>query len=341
MNTSHSRKEKLKMNPNLLEYFQNSVTNPGNEHGAHYEVSKCRCESWFCPDCCKIMGYKLRARLIPVLGTFQGLFMVTLTVDPLLFPDPKTAYLYMQKRRCIGRTTQDLDRLKYIYSRRYLYVVEWQKNTEQAHFHILLDASYIPWDSLLASWSKHRPPEAGAVVGNRPAFGTVLFSAPKFDSNPLYAARYATKYLIKTPEYGFPDWVLDMGKERRIRRFDTSKGFWGNPAKPHSKNPYPKRTPQAKSYRERLTLCGNGVNIIEIASVLDPSTGEVKTIRQWVGKLDVEARKVIEKLFDPGNPKRSRRSLLAQSPGHAKQIIEAAAGKKIQWLSFRRTGNKK
>ena len=195
---------------NLLEYVTNSVTLPTNEHGARFEVSKCRCDCWFCPECCEVMGYTLRKRLIPLLETFKGLMMVTLTIDPKLFLDPQTAYLYATDRRCIGRTTQDLDRWGYLYTRRYFYVLEWQEKTEMVHFHILYDSSYIPFDRLLESWSKHRPSWAGPAEGNRPAFGTVLFSAPKF-ADHVHAARYATKYLIKTPEHGYPTWVLNMG----------------------------------------------------------------------------------------------------------------------------------
>lgn len=134
----------------LLEHLHNTVTLPGNEHGARFEVSKCNCRCWFCPECCLSEGYKLRGRLIPILESFHGLIMVTLTVDPELFPDPKTAYLYMLDKRCIGVTTQDLFRWNHLITRRFFCVVEWQKKTEQAHFHILYDSTFIPWDTLLA-----------------------------------------------------------------------------------------------------------------------------------------------------------------------------------------------
>jgi hypothetical protein len=53
----------------------------------------------------------------------------------------------------------------------------------------------------------------------------MAISAPKF-ADAVHAARYATKYLIKAPSEGFPDWVMDMGDETRIRRYSASKGFW-------------------------------------------------------------------------------------------------------------------
>ena len=323
------------MRPNLLEQFHNTVTNPGNEHGARYEVAKCGCRVWFCPECCIQQGMKLRERLIPVLETFKGLIMVSLTVDPELFPDPKTAYLYTMDKRCISVTTQDLFRWNHLITRRYFYVVEWQKNTEQAHYHILYDATYIPWEVILMSWDKHRPDEAGPIVGNRPAFGTVTFSAPNFAS-PLHAARYATKYLIKVPEYGFPAWVLAMGQDRRIRRYSASRGLWGLPSKLKTE-PKTKRAITQKSYAEKIAKCGDSVNVFETVELIDPETGEITKNSLWIGQLDTPSKEVLENLFDPGNPERSRRSLMAGDLGQAKRIIENAAGKDAEWLRFRKS----
>jgi len=177
----------------------------------------------------------------------------------------------------------------------------------------------------LRSWSKHRPPEAGPVIGSRPAFGTVIFSAPEF-IDPIHAARYATKYLIKYPEHGYPQWVLEMGAEKRIRRYGTSRPFWNNPTKAKRESAKT-RTNRNLSYEERIDLCGNSVNILEVNESLDIRTGEIKTVLSWKDTIDVPAEAVLENLYDPGNPKRKRRSLLAKNLQHAKQIIENAAHK--------------
>ncbi|MCK5174002.1 MAG: hypothetical protein KAR47_11470 [Planctomycetes bacterium] len=318
----------------LLEHLHNTVTNPGNEHGAYFEVAKCNCRCWFCPDCCMIEGYKLRGRLIPVLETFDGLIMASLTIDPQLFSDPQTAYLYTAEKRCIGITTQDLDRWGHLNTRRYFYVVEWQKNTEQAHYHILYDSNFIPWDSLLRSWSKHRPKDAGPVEGKRPAFGTVIFSAPKFAS-PVHAARYATKYLIKVPEYGFPRRVLEMGKDRRIRRYSTSRGFWGTKSARQDRETTTTRKNRQRTYAQRIAKCGDSVNVFEIAETLDIETGEIQHKNVWIGQLDADASTVMENLYDPGNPERKRRSLLARNQNEALQIIRAASSPSVDWIRHR------
>lgn len=313
----------------LLETKAYSVTGPAGDAG--FEVAKHRCRCWFCPDCCRILGANLRKRLEPILETFGGLLMVTFTVDPSLFIDAAQAYFYMRDRRCIARTIQDLDRGGYLHSRRYFYVVEWQKHTQQAHFHVLLDASFIPWQFLLDSWSKHRPETAGPVVSGRPAFGTVLISKPRFSGGAAHAARYVTKYLTKTPEYGFPKWVLQMGMYTRIRRYSTSRGFWGEKTVPSE--PGTPRDIERRSYRQRLDQCGSSVDLYEIREVVDTSTGEIEKKPRWIGELAVPAQQLFERLHDSRDVRPSRRSLTATTSADAVQSIERAVGYKVRWIA--------
>lgn len=240
-------------------------------------------------------------------------------------------------KRCISVTTQDLYRWGYLHSRRYFYVLEWQKDTEQVHFHVLYDASYIPWEALLRSWSKHRPKDTGQVVGDRPAFGTILVSKPEFQGGHVHAARYVTKYLIKMPEEGFPEWVMQMGEHRRIRRYSTSRGFWNNPTKAKPSSNSKPRTIKRITYAERIKKCGRAVNLFEIETVIVPDTGELVAQRFWVGQLEIDSKTLFEHLWDPGKPERQRRSLLAMSIPHAKKIIDTVIGKEVQWIRVRKT----
>jgi len=315
----------------LLEHVGNSVTHPVNEYGDRFEVAKKRCKCAFCPDCAEFIGYNLRKKLIPILETFSGLFMLTFTVDPALFPDAQAAYLYMRENRCIAKTIQDLFRRGHLCSRRYFYVVEWQKDTEQAHFHVLVDAEFVPWDELLRLWGKHRPEGAGPVIGDRPAFGTVFFTKRYFEGGAAHAARYVTKYITKIPEHGFPEWVLRLGEETRIRRYSASRGFWGNPPKLPSE-PEKKREAKPRTYAERIRVCGSSVNVFEIRESVDRETGEIQIARTWAGELQADANRVLERLFDPGEPRRSRRSLLALSLPHVQRIISIAAGHDAAWI---------
>ncbi|WP_085755019.1 hypothetical protein [Sedimentisphaera salicampi] len=254
--------------------------------------------------------------------------METLTVDPELFSNPKDAYLYVMENRCVSVTTQDLYRWGYLATRRYFYVIEWQKDTQMPHFHVLYDSKYISWNAILYSWGKHRPKDAGEVKENRPRFGTVLHSAPNF-KDPAYAGRYATKYLIKTPKEGFPEWVLDMGKERRIRRYSASRGFWGETSSKSNNDNKDKRKNQQKSYRERINGCGQTVNFFQLLVTTDIKTGEVEQNRKWLGQLDIQSKNLIPKINDNGNPKRNRRIFCAENFNAALTQLSTISQKKL------------
>ncbi|MBX3358883.1 MAG: hypothetical protein KF745_10690 [Phycisphaeraceae bacterium] len=268
----------------LLEYSQNVVTNEKGEQS--FEAIRCGCDCWYCDDCCRRKGYTLRAELMPVLRTFAGRMMLTLTVDPELFPTPRDAYLYIRKARAISRLMQDLDRGGHLHSRRYLYVVEFQEKSEQAHFHVLIDASFVPKTAIDAAWSKFRPQQAGPVAPNRPAFGTTRFSRRSFEGGAEHAARYMTKYLVKTPEYGWPTWVLEMGAKKRVPRYRASRGFWNRPSA-RSLPTGAKRTVVPRSYGERVAECGTTTNLFAAADRVDHSTGEVSRVRVWRARLEV------------------------------------------------------
>jgi hypothetical protein len=310
----------------LLEYVNNTVT--GSRSGLAYEVAKHKCRCWFCPECAELMGYTLRKRLLPILATFRGLLLVTFTVDPTLFPSPRAAYLYMRQRRCIARTIQDLHRWGFLVSPRYFYVVEWQRKTEQAHFHVLVESSYIPWAKLLQSWDKHRPPWVGPVVGDRPAFGTVLISMPRFAGGFAHAARYTTKYLTKMPLGGFPSWVLELGAQTRVRRYSASRGFWGTESERGQEG---NREMQYVPYRQRVAKCGTSVDVFAVKVAVDKGTGELVTRRVWRGELDIDTRIVFAGLLDPGKPRSSRRSIRAGSLGECRQIISYIVGREVHW----------
>lgn len=82
--------------------------------------------------------------------------------------------------------------------------------------------------------------------------------------------------------------------------------------------------------------------LFEIIVTIDSETGEISPKREWLGQLDAKSSTVLNNLWDPGNPDRSRRSLLALSLNQAKRTIDIAAGKEVQWLrrKFLRVGGK-
>jgi hypothetical protein len=209
-------------------------------------------------------------------------------------------------------------------------VVEWQKRTEMPHYHVLFNSDFIPYTELDRVWGFNRPANAGPKPANRPAFGTVHFSrgtgtkgGPFTDAK--HAACYATKYLIKHPDQGYPGWVLDQGKKIRIKRYDRSRGFFKNrPSKPKALVSETQDR-EFRTYRERNQDCCNGLNLLEYQHKVDVDTGEIAPRPQWRKQYGLAAKPVLNQLFDPGNPKRLRRSLLAQNQKETEACIITAS----------------
>ncbi|HTW95198.1 MAG TPA: hypothetical protein VMD30_10415 [Tepidisphaeraceae bacterium] len=236
--------------------------------------------------------------------------MWTFTIDPSLFVSPAAAYQYVKDNRCISRTMRELRRGGFLHSRRYVVFVEWQKETEMPHWHVLADASFVPFNAVCDIWNRFRPISAGPVHGERPGFGSIRFTAPKFKS-PTHAARYGCKYLIKYPEHGYPAWVL---ASHDVHRFSTSRGFWPtgeelreqsteigpgvvveeqefppvDEARDNDVEPLEKRP--RTTIAERLAGCGEASVVLRIASVVDMATGEVREVRRFVGRVEMPLR---------------------------------------------------
>ncbi len=188
----------------------------------HYELRACGCRSWFCPNCCRTLGMGLRKRVVKAVEKWQSVMMFTLTFDPELFEGPEECYRYARKKRVVAILIRRLAEKGFLHSKQYFAVWEYHKSG-WPHIHLLVDASFVPFETVCEIWNRNRPKEAGAVKEGRPGFGGVRFSAPKFSSK-AHAANYATKYLIKAPEEGWPEWV--MWFEGQIHRYSTSRGFF-------------------------------------------------------------------------------------------------------------------
>ena len=78
--------------------------------GYSFKAKPCRCRTWYCKNewCLKASGRVLMHRLIPVLETFKGMLMVTLTVDPKLFASPLEAFEFLKRRRCVAKLLDKL-----------------------------------------------------------------------------------------------------------------------------------------------------------------------------------------------------------------------------------------
>lgn len=255
--------------------------------GFGFLLRPCRCDCWFCIDCCGPKGHGLRQRLLPVLATFEAITMATLTVDPHLFACARAAYDYLTRKRCVSRTVADLHGRGYTHTSRFFSVMEWQQDTQHVHFHVLLDATHLFHEDLFNAWSRHRPPAAAAPAERRPPLGWVWVKAPPVTGDASAAALRAASYLTKVPAGGFPRWVLEMGGDCRIRRYSTSRGFWDRRTGRPKYSGSTRRPPTRRSYAERITDCGSSLNVFQQTERPDEHTGEVTISQRWVAHVAV------------------------------------------------------
>lgn len=312
-----------------LEYFQNVVTQPTGQ----FEVAKCGCDCWYCEDCCERKGYNLRAGLIPALEKFRNIMMLTLTVDPELFESPRDAYEHIMDERGIGILIRRLSAGGHLHSKRFFYVVEFQKDTEFPHFHVLIDASFVPKNEVEEIWGRLRPTEAGPVDPGRPAFGITRFSVRHFEDGPLHAARYATKYLVKMPQNGFPHWVMQMGGDRRVPRYGVSRPFWDRERKPST--PTGKTRELANlSYEKKTETCGAFCNVFEEVEMVNLESGEVQSQLKWAARVVLDFG-ILEHFMTEKDPSKRRINVTATSANACIEAFRRVTGQSLEVIAMR------
>jgi len=155
------------------------------------------------------MGVALREVLRSRADMFRRPQLLTLTVKPSNFNgDPERAFRHVMDGRYISRLMGQLG------VKRYVWVLELQKSGFP-HWHLLVDAPFgrVDYDRAWKLWGWTR--DAWQIGG-------VKFSDQTFD-NPVHAVHYITKYIIKQPVQGYPDWVLNC--HRRIRWVGASRAI--------------------------------------------------------------------------------------------------------------------
>lgn len=319
----------------LLEESPNVVTNAKKVELHEFHIAKAGCDCWYCPDCCERRGFNLRARLIPVVEKFTALLMVTLTIDPTLFASERDAYFHVRNKRGVSRLVRELLRRGHLHSGRYFCVLEFQEDTKFVHFHLLVDASFIPKQAIDRAWSRLRPKSAGAVAANRPAFGMTRISKRRFNGGAVQAARYVTKYLVKTPKHGWPSWVMELGSECRVPRYSTSRGLWGESRGRREASTGRRRSRTGTNYGDRTASCGTTCNVFETAEGVDQRTGEIEVRPRWRARIAIsfDAARVLSPAY--GLSKR-RVGLVATSTRVCLQMLAVAAGHRVPVLASRR-----
>jgi hypothetical protein len=284
------------------------------------------CRSWYCPCCMVGKALALRADLCTAVETFGGVMMLTLTIDPKIFKDPEKELAYVQKKRCVAKLVAKLrqhPRCK-LYSDRFFCIREFHQDG-RVHYHVLLDALYVPFDAVRDAWGHFEPKGYKRPEGdNSPRFGSVRFTKKPF-ADRLHAARYVTKYLTKTPEEGFPAWV--MARKKRLQRYTVSHEFWASCGVERGKQDPSMYEAEAKhddecepdcfcakccddpnaetllalmppdpSIADRVEKCGTVCVILEIEEAMTPDGQEIYTRRRYLGVLPKTAAEVAEQL---------------------------------------------
>lgn len=166
------------------------------------------CRSRMCPcGCGRRYGHTVRDNLKMKAqeGIFKACLMMTLTIDRhgtqtgLGFEEPEEAFDYVTLGRYIPRLMQ---KLGIIY---WFWVLEFQSKSGDGwpHWHIVADVSHYPGNRL----PKSQLQKAWKLWRDTWRIGSVdVKLQPK--KSPIHAIHYATKYLTKYPDRGFPAWVL-------------------------------------------------------------------------------------------------------------------------------------
>ena len=198
-----------------------------NDMEASKQFRRCvsvSCKSWMCPDCRRGKGSEIRRRLMAKAADFICPRLYTITVNRDWFASPEEAYRYVMGKKFISRLLT-----KELKIRRWIWVLEAQEENGEGwpHWHILIDVGELPgawYCRATKEYSFTRPTDQKQWV-HIPHFfdlnrvhrllrkwhiGEQCYLSIKQRKfcNPVHAIRYITKYLIKMPRRGFPEWML-------------------------------------------------------------------------------------------------------------------------------------
>jgi hypothetical protein len=271
---------------------------------------------------------RLVYRLIERLRGFRSCKMITLTVDHALFDGPGEAYDHIVGYRR-GRFGADGERIErstasaipriverlfekcLLHSRDWFCALEFQRN-DWPHWHMLVDSdvdSKILQHAVEKEWAKFIPLAQRklvrpSVTDTRHSLGYVTVTDPPGGvQNARAAGIYAGYYCYKPLKRGqsWPDWVME-GKYR-IPRYSRSRGFWNLPVRRSVRDP--SRIPRhyrVRSHRERLASCRRTLVFLRRQERIDLRTGEVRRVRQFCGKADVDGYALLDAVRVNGYP---------------------------------------
>lgn len=261
----------------------------------------------------------LRADLLKAVKTFQGVFMLTLTIDPKIFNDPAAEFAYVADKRCVAKLVAALRRESSsakLYSKRFFAIREFHQDG-RVHYHVLLDAKFVDIHRVRELWGRFEPKDYVRPADDKsPRFGSVVYSK-KDIVDKRHAAMYVTKYLTKGPEGGFPEWVLK--RPHALQRYSVSHRFWASCGVDRGRQEVDSEFEPEKRKCEpecfcdrcvgrkaaslvenrggatwqRVASCQTKSIIIEVTDIMAPD-GEIHTVKAYVARLKGSAKAIAE-----------------------------------------------
>ncbi|MDA8377076.1 MAG: hypothetical protein M0Z50_08465 [Planctomycetia bacterium] len=179
--------------------------NPTKQMDHRLVFIPCRCKCRVCPVCGPRMGFILRMRLLAVADKFRKPALLTLTVDRENFASSEAAHTFISDKGRIGLL------MKRLGVELWVWVLEFQQKTGDGwpHWHILVDLADCPGGKidLERAWKFWR---------DKWEIGGLDLQFKRHFHLPRHAINYITKYLIKSPRYGYPRWVLESDRAIRL-----------------------------------------------------------------------------------------------------------------------------
>ena len=282
-----------------------------------YSFVKHMCRSRTCPVCKERILEAERHRLKAALRKFNHVLMLHLTLKPALFSGPRQAFEHVRTNRCISILMQGLRRTPEVrlHSDRWFVSMEIQPGTGFPHYHVLVDAKYVPHALLHRLWSKCVPTASDPSSADHTALGGVWVS-----DRPDLGLAFAADYVLKGSPGGYPDWVLDSND---LRWYSTSRFFWQtddvSPPPPRQVRPpgdpgRRQRSPR-RTARQIHQQCGSTTDVLRTTTTVDLQTGEEIETRRWIAeaRLSWEARLKLLEMGQPGSPTSVQASSLADA----------------------------
>jgi hypothetical protein len=222
--------------------------------------------------------------------------MITLTVDPSVFPVASEAFAYLREKRCVTEFIRRLRKRGVLHSHRHIFVYDFHKNGHP-HVHLVVDASWIAHADLQALWDGRGPKCRNVKGKQKKRLGHVNVSRPKIADRSKWA-RYAAEYLFKLPDE-WPEWVLQMGGANggRFRRYSKSRYLWTTgkckKSKPEENESTTSDVPRrrgparAPSYGNVTEACGRTQALLRVRTLRDDDDVVQKSWRWWIADIQM------------------------------------------------------